>query len=365
MSNQYCIIMAGGVGSRFWPVSREARPKQFLNILGNGKSFLQETFERFAKIIPKENILIVTGANYVPLVQEQLPDIHPMQILGEPIRRNTAPCIAYAAYKILNRNPHATMVVTPADHHIANEQDFLQVIRDGLHFAAGNDALITIGIKPTRPETNYGYIQVNTGETVRSGAQNAYLVKTFTEKPNAELAEVFVNSGEFLWNSGIFIWNVNTICRALKTCLPETAALFEKGAEAYDTDAETKFIAKTYAQCDSISIDYGLMEKAGNVYCFAADFGWSDLGTWISLYVHKEKEQDPDGNVVDAPEHMFYNVSNSLVVVSDKRKLVVLYGLENYLVVDSGDVLLVCPKEDEPFKAIVKDVPVKKGNGYM
>lgn len=363
MNNQYCIIMAGGVGSRFWPVSRESRPKQFLDILGAGKSFLQQTVERFIKIVPKENIFIVTGANYTAITQEQLPDFHPEQILSEPLRRNTAPCIAYAAYKILNRNPNATMVVTPADHHITNEQDFLQVMQNGLNLAANNDALMTIGLHPTRPETNYGYIQINTGETLSLGVQKVYRVKTFTEKPNAELAKVFVESGEFLWNSGIFIWNVKTICRALSTYLPDVASLFEKGAAAYNTNEEKDFISQTYAQCPGISIDYGIMEKADNVYCFAATFGWSDLGTWISLYAHKAK--DKQGNVIDAPENMLYNVSNSVVIASDKQKLIVLRGLTNYLIIDSDDVLLVCPNDDEPFKAIVKDVPVKKGDKYI
>jgi mannose-1-phosphate guanylyltransferase len=363
MNNQYCIIMAGGVGSRFWPMSRNARPKQFLDILGTGQSFLQETFARFAKMIPKENILVVTGRNYAALVQEQLPEILPSQILCEPMRRNTAPCIAYAAHKIVAKNPDATMVVTPADHYIANEQDFLQVMQDGLLFAAKSDALITIGIKPSRPETNYGYIQFNASEHLSSGTQKVHRVKTFTEKPNPQLAEVFLKSGEFLWNSGIFIWNVQAICNALKTYLPEIDALFEKGRKLYDTEKEAAFITETYAHSPSISIDYGIMEKAGNVYCIAANFGWSDLGTWISLYAHKEK--DPQGNVIDASENMCYDVADSIVIASNKKKLIVLRGLKNYLVIDSDDVLLICPNDDEPFKAIVKDVPVKKGDKYM
>jgi mannose-1-phosphate guanylyltransferase len=355
--------MAGGAGSRFWPVSRESRPKQFLDILGTGKSFLQQTVERFAKIIPKENIFIVTGASYAALTQEQLPDFSPEQILGEPLRRNTAPCIAYAAYKILGRNPDASMVVTPADHHIANEADFLQVMQNGLDLAANNDSLMTIGLKPSRPETNYGYIQINMGEILSVGARKVYRVKTFTEKPNAELARVFVESGEFLWNSGIFIWNVKAICHALETYLPDVASLFQKGSAACGTAGEAAFIAHAYAHCPSISIDYGIMEKAENVYCFAANFGWSDLGTWLSLYAYKDK--DRQGNVIDAPENMLYNVSNSVVITSDKQKLVVLHGLKNYLVIDSGDVLLVCPNEDEPFKAIIKDVPVIKGEKFL
>jgi mannose-1-phosphate guanylyltransferase len=353
--------MAGGIGSRFWPMSRDSHPKQFLDILGSGKSFLQETFARFAHIVPPENILIVTGSNYVELVRQQLPDIDPSQILAEPLRRNTAPCIAYAAYRILAKNPHATMVVTPADHYIANEQEFLQVIRNGLNFAANNDSLITLGIQPTRPEINYGYIQFNMSEQQDFGKQKVYRVKTFTEKPNAELAKIFLNSGEFLWNSGIFIWNLKTICRALKKYLPDIASLFEKGTKIYNTPDEAAFIAEAYAECRNISIDYGIMEKAENAYCFVGHFGWSDLGTWYSLYSHKRKDQN--GNVVDAPETMLYDVANSVVFSCNKQKLIVLRGLENYLVIDSDDVLLVCPNNDNDFKEIIKDVPVKKEAG--
>jgi mannose-1-phosphate guanylyltransferase len=232
-----------------------------------------------------------------------------------------------------------------------------------LDFAAGNNALITLGIKPTRPETNYGYIQFNVSEPQEFGKQAVYPVKTFTEKPNPELAKVFIDSGEFLWNSGIFIWNVQTFCSALVRYLPDVAGLFERGLALYNTAAETDFIKETYSECSSISIDYGVMEKAENVYCFAGDFGWSDLGTWYSLYVHKDK--DEQGNIVDTPEIMLYDVTKTVVVAGNKQKLIVLRGLENYLVIDSDDVLLVCPNEDEAFKAIVKDVPVKKGNRYL
>jgi mannose-1-phosphate guanylyltransferase len=355
--------MAGGTGSRFWPMSRDARPKQFLDILGSGKSFLQETFARFAHIVPPENILIVTGSAYVDPVRQQLPDIDPSQILAEPLRRNTAPCIAYAAYRIRDVNPHATMVVTPADHYIANEQAFLQVIQNGLNFAANNDSLITLGIQPTRPEINYGYIQFNTSEQQDFGTQKIYRVKTFTEKPDAELARIFLHSGEFLWNSGIFMWNLHTICRALETHLPDVAALFEKGAGLYHTPDEAAFTADAYAECRNISIDYGVMEKADNAYCFVGHFGWSDLGTWYSLYSHKRK--DPCGNVIDAPETMLYDVADTVVFSCNKQKLIVLRGLENYLVVDTDDVLLVCPNNDSDVKEIIKDVPVKKGSRYM
>jgi mannose-1-phosphate guanylyltransferase len=355
--------MAGGAGSRFWPMSRDSRPKQFLDILGDGKSFLQETFARFAHIVPPENILIVTGNAYVDIVRQQLPAVDPAQILAEPLRRNTAPCIAYAAYRILAKNPHATMVVTPADHYIANEQAFLQVIQNALNFAANNDSLITLGIQPTRPEINYGYIQFNKSEQHDVSKQKVYRVKTFTEKPNAELAQIFLNSGEFLWNSGIFIWHIKTICRALKTYLPDIAALFEKGAPVYHTPDEPAFVAGAYAECRNISIDYGVMEKADNTYCFIGRFGWSDLGTWYSLYSHKRK--DPCGNVVDAPETMLYDVADTVVFSGNKQKLIVLRGLENFLVIDTDDVLLVCPNNDNDVKEIIKDIPLKKGKKYM
>ena len=362
--NNYCIIMAGGIGSRFWPRSRNSCPKQFLDILDTGRTFLQQTFDRFAKIIPRENILIVTGVPYKDLVMEQLPGIDPSQVLLEPLRRNTAPCIAYATYKILQRNPNATVVVAPSDHLILNEIDFLQVIQSGLHFAAANDFLITLGIKPTRPETNYGYIQMNPADKRPSDNQMAFRVKTFTEKPNAELAKVFVESGEFFWNSGIFIWNLQAIKQALKVHLPDISILFENGSEKYYTPAETAFIQKAYSECPNISIDYGIMEKAKNVYMFAADVGWSDLGTWQSLYMQQPK--DAFNNVSDTKSVLFYDVSNSLVASKNKEKLIVLRGLDDYLIIDSDNVLLIHPKGDEEgFKQVVKDLDLGKNEKYM
>lgn len=356
-TNFYCVIMAGGIGSRFWPISRNLRPKQFLDILGTGQTFLQETFNRFAKILPKENILIVTGSNYTDLVTEQLPGIKPSQIVPEPSRCNTAPCIAYATYKILDKNPNATIVVAPSDHLIINEAEFLRIIIKALEFATENDSLVTLGIKPTRPETGYGYIQLNhSGKDLVMG--EAYKVKTFTEKPTLELANVFINSGEFFWNSGLFVWTAKTIQIALKNLLPEVNSLFEQGVGKYNKPEESDFIKKVYNECRSVSIDYGVMEKAENVHAFPCDFGWSDLGTWESLYLQWNK--DAQGNMVDTQGVILDKVHNSSIAVSKKEKLVIIEGLDNYLIADTDDVLLICPRNNEEhIKQIMKGVDPK------
>jgi len=356
-TNFYCVIMAGGIGSRFWPISRNLHPKQFLDILGTGKTFLQETFNRFAKILPKENILIVTGSQHTDLVNEQLPGLDPSQIVAEPSRCNTAPCIAYATYKILDKNPNATIVVAPSDHLIINEAEFLNIIIKALEFAAANDSLVTLGIKPTRPETGYGYIQLNhSGKKVIMG--EAYKVKTFTEKPTLELANVFIKSGEFFWNSGLFAWKAKTILAALKSLLPEVNSLFEQGVGKYNKPEESDFIKKVYNECRSVSIDYGVMEKADNVYAFPGDFGWSDLGTWESLYLQWEK--DALGNMIDARQAILDKVSNSSIAISKKEKLVVIEGLDNYLIADTDDVLLICPRNNEErIKQVMKGVDAR------
>jgi len=354
-TNFYCVIMAGGIGSRFWPISRNLRPKQFLDILGTGKTFLQETFGRFAKILPKENIMIVTGNHYADLVNEQLPGLNPSQIVTEPSRCNTAPCIAYATYKILDKNPEATIVVAPSDHLIINEAEFLRIINKALEFAASNESLVTLGIKPTRPETGYGYIQLNHNGKKDIEMGEAYKVKTFTEKPKLELAKVFVESGEFFWNSGLFVWSAKTIQKALKDLLPEVNSLFEQGAGKYNKPEESDFIKKVYNECRNVSIDYGIMEKAENVFAFPGDFGWSDLGAWESLYLQWDK--DAQGNMVDAQQVVLNKVSNSSITVSNKEKLVVIEGLDNYLVADTDDVLLICPRNNEErIKQIMKEV---------
>ncbi len=357
-NDNYCVIMGGGVGSRFWPFSRKSLPKQFLDFLGVGRSLLQQTFDRFNKIIPTENIFIVTNAAYAELVKEQLPELNEKQILLEPARRNTAPCIAWASYHIRAINPNANIVVAPSDHLILKEDEFLQAISNGLKFVAGEDRLLTLGIKPNRPETGYGYIQI--AEKAEDGFCR---VKTFTEKPELELAKVFVESGEFYWNSGLFMWNVNSIITATEQLLPELANRLTAGNSVYGTEHEMEFIDKHFAACPSISIDFGVMEKASNVYVALGDFGWSDLGTWGSLYELSAK--DNKANVTLKCDSLLYN-SNKNIVVLPEGKLAVIEGLEGYLVAESDNVLLICPKDEEHLiRKYVNDAQIKLGDEYI
>ena len=362
MNNNYCVIMAGGIGSRFWPLSRKAVPKQFLDILGTGRTLIQQTYDRFAKIIPKENFLVVTNANYRQLVLDQLPDLKEEQILLEPLRRNTAPCIAYAAYKIKTKNPAANIVVAPSDHVIMKEEEFIKQVEKGFRFVNNNDALLTLGIKPSRPEAGYGYIQVKR-KIDFEGFDNLFKVKTFTEKPDAAMAEVFISTGEFFWNSGIFIWSLASIMKAFETHLDDVAALFGKGEKWYNTADEVHFINKTYSECQSISIDYGIMEKAENVYVLTSDFEWSDLGTWGSLYEIEKK--DESGNVVSSNNVLFYDSQNCIVKVTG-GKVAVIHGLDGYIVAESNDTLMICRREDEQqIKQFVTDVRIKKGDSLV
>ncbi|NOR74386.1 MAG: mannose-1-phosphate guanylyltransferase [Draconibacterium sp.] len=362
MNNNFCVIMAGGIGSRFWPLSRVVKPKQFLDILGVGRTFLQQTFDRFSKIIPKENFVIVTSVKYKELVLEQLPELTEEQILLEPLRRNTAPCIAYAAYKIKTKNPDANLIVAPSDHVILKEEEFIRQIEKGLEFTKENDALLTLGVKPNRPETGYGYIQVKKKVNFNE-LDNLFKVKTFTEKPDEQMAKVFVDSGEFFWNSGIFIWSLPSIIKALDTHLQDVSSLFKKGMKLYNTSDEVHFINKAYSECRGISIDYGIMEKAKNVYVLTADFGWSDLGTWGSLYENKEK--DKKGNVINGDNILTYNTQNCVVNISN-QKIAVLQGLDGYIIAESNDTLMICRKEDEQqIKQFVTDVKIKKGDSLI
>jgi len=349
--NLYCIIMAGGIGSRFWPLSRTDKPKQFIDILGTGKSLLQQTFDRMSRICPRENILIVTSNAYNDLVHEQIPNLSPNQVLLEPLRRNTAPCIAYATYKIKQQNPNAVAIVAPSDHLILNEDVFVDTVLKAAEFAWNSNALITLGIQPSRPETGYGYIQI--GKPVKE-VPSLYKVKTFTEKPNLELAQKFVESGEFFWNSGLFIWSIDSITAALESHLPEVSSIFKELSSVYGTDNEASSIATAYPECRNISIDYGVMEKADNVYVFCSEFGWSDLGTWGSLYTHLPHDQN--GNAAIAQQLMLYQTSNSIFNIP-RNKLAVIQGLDDYIVVDTADVLLICKKQDEQqIKNFVNDV---------
>lgn len=362
MEKNYCVIMAGGVGSRFWPLSRQARPKQFLDILGTGRTLIQQTFDRFTSFIPVENILVVTSVRYKDLVTEQLPELKEDQVLLEPLRRNTAPCIAYASYKIKTQNPDANLIVAPSDHLILKEEEFTRQIKNGLEFVEKNNALLTLGIKPSRPETGYGYIQVKNKEEFNR-LDNLYKVKTFTEKPDLEMARIFLESGEFFWNSGIFIWSLQSILEAFDTYLNDVSSLFAKGIKLYNTENEVHFINKTYSECQGISIDFGIMEKARNVFVLTADFGWSDLGTWGSLYDNKEK--DTDGNVILGENVLTFDTRNCIVNLS-KEKVAVLQGLEEYIIAESNDTLMICRREDEQqIKQFVTDVRIKKGDSLV
>ncbi|MCF8371711.1 MAG: mannose-1-phosphate guanylyltransferase [Bacteroidales bacterium] len=359
-NNNFCVIMAGGIGSRFWPLSKTSKPKQFLDILGTGKTLLRQTFERFSSICPTNNVYVVTSEDYYQLVKDQLPELRDYQILLEPQRCNTAPCIAYANYKILQENPNANIVVAPSDHLILREEEFIRVIGEGLKFVSENEALLTLGIKPGRPETGYGYIQKKEGSTKYPEIKK---VKTFTEKPNIEMAKVFFESGEFFWNSGIFLWSLNSIMKSFQQHLPDVNELFDQGIGLYGKPEEKEFILKTYKTCRKISIDYGLMEKADNVYVLTADFGWSDLGTWGSLYEHSHK--DEDRNVVIGKNILHYDSKNCMVNVSGK-KLVVVQGLNDYIVVESEDKILIIRKQDEQkIKDIVNDIQANIGDHYL
>jgi mannose-1-phosphate guanylyltransferase len=361
MDNRYVIIMAGGVGSRFWPLSRREKPKQFLDITGSGETLIQQTYRRFKNTCPEKNIFIVTNADHKELVIEQL-GIDPSRVLGEPFRRNTAPCLAYGTFRILKENPDAVIAVTPADHLIVKEEKFCDVIKNCYEFAEGNDALITLGIKPDRPETGYGYIQADQKKAVK-GYGNLLKVKTFTEKPDIDLAKVFLESGDFFWNSGIFIWNIKSILSAFEKHMPDMYTVFDESREIFGTSQESGFIGKTYAECRSISIDYGIMEKADNVYVMCTDIGWSDLGTWSSLYDHSPS--DKEGNSLIRGDVYSYDCKGNIFNISG-GKIAVIQGLKDYIVVDSDDVLLIVKKEEEQnIKQFLEDVRSSTKEKYL
>ena len=360
-TNNYCVIMAGGVGSRFWPLSKNEHPKQFLDILGTGKSLLRQTFERFNSICPIKNFFIVTNYAYKDLVLEQLPELDQTQVLLEPLRRNTAPCIAYANYKIQKRNPNAAIIVTPSDHLILNETKFLKVLEEGLSFAIKEEKLLTLGIQPSRPETGYGYIQASKRSPAKQ--KNIHPIKTFTEKPHHDLAQIFYESGDFFWNSGIFIWSLKSILDAFNKYLPDVNNLFETGLDKFDTNQEQEFIDNIYPECQNISIDYGILEKSNNVYVYCSEFGWSDLGTWGSMYEHSSK--DNNQNAVQGNNVMLYETKECLVNVTED-KLVVIQGLKDYIVVETENTILVCRKKDEQeIRKIVNDVKIMKGEKFI
>ncbi|MEY4382939.1 MAG: hypothetical protein RI995_481 [Bacteroidota bacterium] len=337
--------MAGGIGTRFWPISRSHFPKQFHDVLGVGKTMLQQTAERFDGIIPHENIYVVTSSEFSGIVKEQLPYLKDYQILCEPQRRNTAPCIAYAAYKISKINSKAKLVVVPSDHVILKTEEYQSKIKIALS-AAKEQVLVTLGIMPTRPDTGYGYIQFQPKE------DDVLDVKTFTEKPNIELAEAFLDSGDYVWNAGMFIFSVKTFKKELEKHQSRLAEQFEEGMSLYYSEAEPEFIRKVYGVCKNISVDVGIMEKSKDVKVVLADIGWSDLGTWKSLYEVQEK--DHQQNVIDA-NALVYNTNNTIIKASND-KLIVVNGLNDFIVVENDNVIMICPKEKEQdVKQFVED----------
>jgi mannose-1-phosphate guanylyltransferase len=355
--NLYVVVMAGGIGTRFWPYSRNSRPKQFLDVLGIGKTLLQSTYNRFLPLCPKENILVVTHEEHLALTREQLPDMEVGKILTEPMRKNTAPCIIYASLKIYKENPDAVIVVSPSDHLILDEAEFHQTIKSCFDQAKNQDKLVTLGIKPIRPETGYGYIQyIDSKPALKK-------VKTFTEKPELSLAKKFLESGDFVWNAGIFVWGVKAIIEAFRRHLPEMTEVFEEASQRFNTDGERSALQAAYAQTKSISIDYGIMEKADNVYVWLSTFSWSDLGSWSSL--HDNSTKDSNNNAISG-DSLLYETRNS-VIKGPKDKLIVVQGLNGFLVGAFDNVVIVCEKDkEELFRKIVNDLKNKpNGNDYL
>lgn len=351
--------MAGGIGSRFWPESRQHMPKQFLDILGTGRTLIQDTYVRFRDICPKENIFVVTHHSYEHLVREQLPELPESNIIKEPFRKNTAPAAAYVTYKLQAMNPEATIMLAPADHLITDQRNFEIKAFQGLDYARRNDAILTFGIQPTRPDTGYGYIQY-AKDALEDGVAK---VIVFTEKPDLELARVFLSSGDFVWNSGIFVWKAETFTKAFKEHQPEMAEVFEQGRNAYNTPREYVTMERLYTQCTNLSIDYGLMEKANNVHVIPSNFGWSDLGTWESAYENSDK--DYLGNATNR-ENVFIVDASNCMVKSNKDKLVVLQGLHNFIVVDTSDVLLICERsEEQAIKEYVAEIKRNMGDKFL
>ncbi|MBL0068347.1 MAG: mannose-1-phosphate guanylyltransferase [Chitinophagaceae bacterium] len=357
--HHYVAIMAGGIGSRFWPISRTDMPKQFLDVLGTGKTLIQQTYERYAKLVPEENIFVVTAAEYVSIVKKQLPGIQDANILSEPSRKNTAPCIAYIAFRLMAQDPEAVMMAAPADNLVLEPDEFVKTANKALDFVEHINALVTIGVKPSYPNTGYGYIQHDTTEA----APDIYKVKTFTEKPNLELAKTFIASGDFLWNAGIFTWKVKNVLTAFEKHLPEIYEIFAAEKDKFNTPQEQEAVESIYPQCTNISVDFGIMEKAPNVYVIPASFSWSDLGTWNSAW--ENMSRDYFGNAVAGRKVMTVDARNCIVHVPD-HKLVLLQGLDEFIVVDTADVLLICRKEKEQeIKDYVAEVKRNLGEKYL
>ena len=359
-TQRYCVIMCGGIGSRFWPSSTQAKPKQFIDFMGTGRSLLQMTYDRIRPLVPAENILVVTNADYIPQIREQLPELAEKQILAEPARRNTAPCILWAAHHIKAlAGPEASMIVTPSDHLILKPEVFRDAVEHGFDFVEHNDAILTLGIEPSRPETGYGYIQMDA-----EVEPALHKVKTFTEKPDRELAKVFLASGDFKWNAGVFLWRVDNFLKAMAEHSSDLASRFQKGEGKYATEKEKRFIQKEFPACPAESIDYALMEKASNVYVRRVDPAWSDLGTWGSLYEQLPKNRQ--GNVTSGCQVLAYDTKGTIFSEEKPDKVIVAHGLDGYVVADTADALLICPlSEEQRIKQYVNDVKSHLGDKYL
>ena len=341
--NNHLVIMAGGVGSRFWPMSTTERPKQFIDVLGTGQTLLQMTVERFGALINPENIWVVTNQAYAGTVKEQLPDIPSGHILCEPCRRNTAPCIAYVSWRIKSNDPKANIIVTPSDHIVMNIQEFQRIVKECMAFTADTDAIITLGIKPTRPETGYGYIQADSASASPRNKE-IFRVDSFREKPDLETAKKYISKSNYFWNAGIFIWNVNTIVNAFRMYQPTLARIFESMSKIYGTDEEQQVINEKFPECESISVDYAIMEKAEEIFVCPADIGWSDLGTWGSL--QQQSKRDLYGNALIGPNIKVVE-SHNCIVHTTQEKRVVIQGLDGYIVAENDDTLLICKLSEE------------------
>lgn len=361
-NNCYCVIMAGGAGTRFWPVSRAAKPKQFLDVAETGKTFIRHTYDRMRKVVPQENILIMTAGKYRDLVMEQIPELESHNLLLEPYGRNTAPSTVYATYTLLKRNPQAQFIVMPADYIIENEALFVQTIINAFDYIEKNDVLLTFGVAPTRPDTNYGYAQVCGGREALN-SKEPVKVKTFTEKPDKELAQVFLASGEFLWNAGMFLWKAETFRQEMEKHMPQVTGFFKGWEHALGTSVETEFVTKAFSDCMNISLAYGVMEKTDRAWIYPVTFDWQDVGTWESLYNYMT-ERDRNGNTASAEKILMEDSKDTLVISPEKKKLIAINGLDDFIVVDTDDVLLICPKDDRKFKDFISAIAMPEFEKY-
>lgn len=361
IDKRYCVIMAGGAGTRFWPISKTSRPKQFLDVAETGKTFIRQTFERCLKIVPRENIIIVTAEKYLDLINEQVPELPQGNLLLEPYSRNTAPAIAYATYSLLKRDPEALVAVLPSDHIIENDEVFSQTIDQAFNYIEENDVLMTLGIVPSRPDTNYGYVQAYGGREAYK-SNEPLQIKTFTEKPDKTLAQVFISTGEFLWNAGIFFWKAGTIRQEMERHTPEITSQFTGWEAAMGSKIEKEFIQRAYTGCPNISLGYGVMEKTDRAWIYPAKFGWQDIGTWESLYNYIPK--DESGNAISAEKTLLENSRGNLIVSPEKKKLIAVKGLEDYMVIDTEDALVICPKDDKKFKDFISGIAMPEFEKY-